>query len=66
MGRSSAEYLTLVQIPEGIHSVKVEVNGLEGKYDASGTLSATFSKTNGQKLRVTADKSHAQLDLQLD
>lgn len=66
MGSSSAEYLTLVQIPAGNHSVKVQVNGTEGNYDASGSLSATFSKANDQKLRITADKSRPQLDLQLN
>jgi serine/threonine-protein kinase len=66
MGSSSAEYLTLVQIPAGNHSVKVEVNGLAENYNASGSLFAKFSKTNGQKLRITAEKSHPQLDLQLN
>jgi serine/threonine-protein kinase len=66
MGTSSADYLTLIQVPTGNHSVKVEVNGVEGNYDASGSLSATFSKANDRKLRVTADKSRPQLDLQLN
>jgi hypothetical protein len=66
MGTSSAEYLTLVQIPAGTHSVKVEVNGLGQNYAASGSLFATFARTNGQKLRVTADKSRPDLDLQLN
>ena len=66
MGSSSAGYLTLVQVPAGNHSVKVEVNGLEENYDARGSFSATFSKANDRKLRVTADKSRPQLDLQLN
>ena len=66
MGSSSAGYLTLVQIPAGNHSVKVAVNGVGEHYEASGSLSAVFSKTNGQKLRITAEKSHPQLDLQLN
>lgn len=66
MGSSSAGYLTLVQVPVGNHAVKVEVNGVEGDYDASGSLSGTFSKEHDQKLRVIADKSRPQLDLQLN
>ena len=66
MGSARAEYLTLVQIPEGNHSVKVEVNGIGGNYNASGSLSATFSKANDKKLRITAEKSHPELDLQLN
>ncbi|HEU5400535.1 MAG TPA: serine/threonine-protein kinase [Terriglobales bacterium] len=66
MGSSTAEYLTLVEIPEGDHSVKVEVNGIGENYDASASLSATFVRTSDHKLRVTAEKSHPQLDLQLN
>lgn len=66
MGSSTAEYLTLVQIPAGNHAVKVEVNGVGENYQGSGSLSATFSKTNDQKLRITAEKSRLQLDLQLN
>ncbi len=66
MGSSSAGYLTLVQIPAGNHSLRVEVNGIGENYEASGSLSATFSKTDDRKLRITAEKSHPQLDLQLN
>ncbi len=66
MGSSSAEYLTLIEIPAGNHSVRIEVRGVGDSYDATGSLSANFSKANDQKLRITAEKSHPQLDLQLN
>lgn len=66
MGSSTAEYLTMIQVPAGSHSLKIEVNGLGENYDASGSLSATFSKTTAQKLQITAEKSRRELALQLN
>lgn len=66
MGSSTEGYLTLVQVPAGSHSLKVEVNGLGENYDASGSLSGTFSKMTAQKLQITAEKSRRDLDLKLN
>ena len=66
LGTTPAEYLTMVQMPVGDHSVRVEVSSVDEKYEASGSVAANFSKTNDQKLRITAEKDHTQLQLQLN
>jgi serine/threonine protein kinase len=66
LGTSAAEYLTMIQMPAGNHSLRVEVEGVGEKYEASGSVSASFSKQNDQKLRITAEKDHSQLELQLN
>ena len=66
LGTATVEYLTLVQIPTGKHSVRVELQGVGEDYEGRGSLLASFSKANAKRLRITADKSHPQLDLQLN
>ncbi|HEX6879118.1 MAG TPA: serine/threonine-protein kinase [Terriglobales bacterium] len=65
MGSSNAEYLTMVQMPEGSHSVKVEIKA-DQKYEQSGTVSATFSQNESSKLVITSEKSGQPLQIVLN
>ncbi len=65
MGSSNVQYLTMVQMPEGSHSVKVQINA-DRNYQQSGTVSATFSPNESSKLVITSEKSGQPLMIELN
>jgi serine/threonine-protein kinase len=66
LGTSTAEYLTMVEMPTGKHAVRVEIRAVRDGYDEQAKLSATFSETNRQKLRITCLKSRHPLQIDMN
>ena len=66
MGTSSADYMTLVQMPVGDHQLRFEVKAIGETFDGTTQLSTRFSELSGQKLLVRCDKTRNQLQVEVN
>ena len=66
MGKSSANYMTLVQMPVGEHQLRLEVKAIGESFTGTTQLSAKFSELSGQKLLVRCDRTRNQLQVDVN
>jgi eukaryotic-like serine/threonine-protein kinase len=66
MGTASADYMTLIQLPPGEHSLRVRIKAVDESFEGNAQLPAMISEISGQKLLVRCDKTRNQLQVELN
>jgi len=62
----TADYMTLIQLPVGEHSLRVQITAVGEGFEGDGKVSTRVSEVSGQKLLVRCDKIHKQVQVALN
>jgi hypothetical protein len=62
----TADYMTLIQLPVGEHSLRVQITAVGESFEGDGKVSTRISEISGQKLLVRCDKTHKQVQVALN